>query len=76
MAQKQLLQGLLNTNTASSATPAAASSASAFASASAPVTNLTSEVEVVVPSVDTTAVTATTGKVRTLLITELISDPA
>lgn len=72
MAQKQLLQGLLNTNTASTATPAAASSASA----SAPVITLTSEVEVVVPSADLTASTATSGKVQTLLTTALISDSA
>jgi hypothetical protein len=75
VAQKQLLQGLLNTNTASSAAPAAAAS-SASVSASAPVINVTSEVEMAVPTADLTANTATTGKVHTLLIIALICDSA
>ena len=62
VAQKQLLQGLLNTTTGNAATATAAASPSA--STSAPNVNLTSEVEAIAPSTDPTGGTVTSGKVE------------
>ena len=75
VAQKQVLQGLLSTNTSKAAAATATAIATAASSASAPTANPTSEAETTAAGTASTAGTVLSGKVDALTMTLLIDKP-